>query len=356
MKRMRWTALFCLCGALLAASELAAQPQTPFEPSKINAARLRWLQYKMVAGRVVASSSYPDGMNISFGPSVIGGRLHEHLQLLILKEQASIRYELAGDGQQLSIVLAENGGFSINRKRSDPVYQMEFIQQPGKPLTLSLVEGDTERNVTAESFWHLYLAEPKLVTAELIPYLELLRPAWHLAATGQAIEDALVQEAQKPHAGDPRQWSVLVGKLGSPSFAQRESAQHELQRTGQVILPYLESLDRTALDAEQNARVSKLIAALSVDYEDTTGRIATWLAGDRGAWFALLAHPQKAKRRIAARQLEMLSGGPIEFDPAADAETRRAQLERLRPRFVRQTPATPADVKSPSVPPPGLER
>ena len=41
-------------------------------PSKVNADRLRWMQYKMVAGRIAVSSSYP-GTNMTFGPAHVDG-------------------------------------------------------------------------------------------------------------------------------------------------------------------------------------------------------------------------------------------------------------------------------------------
>ncbi|MEX0978850.1 MAG: hypothetical protein WDZ48_08370 [Pirellulales bacterium] len=356
---MRWRVIICAaCALACPATALAQIPSPSFEPSKVNAARLRWLDYKLVAGRVVATSTYPAGMNISFGPSVIGGRLREHLQLLILEDLASVRYELGGDGQELLIVLAQNGEFSIGRTREKPKYAVHFSQQPSGKLSLTVDEADTEQRLDGDSFWHLYIERPDLVRRHLIPYLELLRPAWQLAATGFAIEEALVQRAQNPQTLDTQRWIALVNDLASPKFAVRQHAERELLRIGQVILPFLESLDRRALDAEQASRVATLVDALSVDYEDTADRIATWLVADRQIWLALLARDDEVRRQVAARQLAVLVGHPIEFDPAADAATRQLQLERLRARYAnsRETAAPGADETAPSIPPPGVKR
>ncbi len=281
----------------------------------------------------MANSSYPAGMNISFGPSVIDGRFREHLQLLILKDQASINYELSGDGEELAIELSETGAFAIRRTRANPAFALEYLQPPDHPVTLFVTADDEERAIAGDSFWHVYLAEPDLVRNELVPYLELLRPSWQLAATGAAIEDALIQQAQHPHAIDTERWQALVAQLGSDRFADRESSERELYRVGQLILPYLEDLDPKSLDAEQAARVGKLIKKLSVDYEDATDRIANWLAGDRQVWLSLLDRDEPVKRRVAAQQLALLVGRPIEFDPEADAATRRDQFAKLRQRF-----------------------
>jgi hypothetical protein len=327
--------ILAACALAQAATALAQKPIPSFEPSKVNSARLRWLEYKLVAGRVVATSAYPAGMNISFGPSVVGGRLREHLQLLILEELASVRYELSGDGQELSIVLAKNGELLIRRTREKPKYAVHFQQQPGSKLSLSVVEADGEQRLEGDSFWHLYLEQPELVRRHLIPYLELLRPSWQLATTGFAIEEALVQRAQNPQTLDTERWITLVDDLASSKFSERQRAERELSSIGQVILPFLESLDRGALDAEQASRITALVEALSVDYEDTADRIATWLVADRQVWLALMGRDEEARRQVAARQLATLVGHPIDFDPAADAATRQAQLGRLKDRYAK---------------------
>ena len=240
------------------------------------------------------------GMNISFGPSVIDGRFREHLQLLILKDQASVHYELSGDGDELAIDLAEDGVFSIRRRQHKPALAIEYLQPQGQPVTLTVASDDHERVYVAESFWHLYLAEPELVQTELIPYLEILRPSWQLAATAAAVEDALIQHARHPHEVDTERWRTLVAQLGSDSFSERESSERELYRVGQLILPFLEELDPQSLDAEQADRVGKLIKALSVDYEDATDRVANWLAGDRNA-VALAARSRRDHQAAIGR-------------------------------------------------------
>lgn len=356
---MRWYMTTCAaCVLACTATALAQNPPNAFGPSKVNADRLRWLEYRMVSGRVTATSMYPEGMNVSFGPSLIRGRLREHLQLLILKNQASVRYELEGEGQQLSIVLDQDGNFSLHRVRDEPAYEVRFKQPVGRELSLSVVREDSERSVQGDSFWHLYVADPELVRKHLIPDLELLRPSWQLAATGWAVEEALLQRAQHPRALDTKRWARLVDELASPEFSKRQRAQRQLRRIGQVILPFLEGLDRENLDAEQASRVDTLIDTLSVNYEDNADRIATWLAADEQIWLSLLARPEAVKRRVAARQLETLAGHPIEFDPAADPATRRKQLERLHARYrsARKEPPQPDGAGAGSVPPPGPER
>jgi hypothetical protein len=300
-------------------------------------------------------------MNISFGPSTTDTKRREHLQLLILEDRASIHYELAGGGEELSIKLAESGEFSIRRTRRAPPLTLNFVQPPDKPMSLVIQREGNTQAISGPSFWHLYLAAPDLVSQELVPYLETLRPAWQLVASGEQLERNLIQRAQQPVAQRGDRWRELVQRLGSINFADREAAQRDLADSGQVVLPFLEELDRTQLDAEQAARIQKLIANLRVNYEDTADRVANWLIGDIAIWLSLAERPELAKRETARQQLLALTGEAIEFEPAAEEATRADQLTKLRRRLlpVRAVPErSPANgsLPNPSVPPPALER
>lgn len=324
--------------ALIATAVLAQEhdPVPVLAPSKINADRLRWMQYKMVAGRVAASSSYP-GTNMTFGPAEVEGRRRERLEIRITPAQIHLRYELTSASERLAISLADGQVFSIRRDSSEPKYSLLFEQSPGQSLRLSLAQADSEAVLLGDSFWHLYLAEPELVRRHLIPLLEILHPSWQLASMGSAIEEALVERAQNHRPNASQLWGKWVDELASPSFSDRASAERALTSAGQAVLPFLQHLDRSRLDAEQASRVRALVDSLSVDYEDSADRIATWLAGDEAVWLSLLTRGEPLRRRVAAAQLSLVVGTPIDFDPQADEATRKTQIERLRARL-RKTP------------------
>jgi hypothetical protein len=332
----------------------AESPQR-IQPSRINAARLRWFQYKLVAGRILVTSTYPEGMNISFGPSTTDTNRREQLQLLILADRASISYELTGEDEELTIQLTEAGEFSIHHTRSDPPLTVSFVQAPERPLSLVVRRDGVSQEVVGDSFWHLYLAAPGLVGQELVPYLETLRPAWQLVATGERLERNLMQRARQPNAQGVDQWRELIARLASANFAEREAAQHQLAAIGQAVLPFLQDLDPTDLDAEQAARVRKLIENLRVNYEDSADRVANWLIGDVSVWLSLAGRPKQSVRDAARQQLVTLTGESIVFDPAADEEVRAAQLARLSSRLLLPQKATRPHTEQ-SVPPPAVER
>jgi hypothetical protein len=338
---------------------LAEEPPTATStvPSRMNGDRLRWLQYTMVAGRIAITSDNV-GTNMTYGPAQSASKRRERLLVQIHPAQIELRYELtAPDGLFSVSASSSNKGSSVVvghqfvLKHAHDGTQLVFEQKPGEPLLLELESGGRKRGLRAPSFWHFYVAEPDAVRKHLIPALEVLHPSWQLAPTGAALEEALLARAARPEAADTGRWARLVDDLASPKFTERAAAERKLLGAGQVILPFLHSLDRRQLDAEQNARVRDLIETLAPGYQDSTERLAVWLAGDTQIWLALLARPEPAKRRIAARQLTALLGAPIDFDPEADQPARDAQWQRLRSRIVREEPAV-----APSVPPPGAQR
>lgn len=348
---------FCL---LLALCERSGGEEPPAAvstmPGRMNGDRLRWLQYTMVAGRIAITSENV-GTNMTYGPAQSASKRRERLLVQIHPAQIELRYELTAPDGLFSVSASSNNkassslGHEFVLKHAHEGSQIHFTQKPGEPLLMEIDTNGQKRRLRAPSFWHLCIAEPEAVRKQLIPALEVLHPSWQLSATAAALEEALLARAARPDAADAGRWSRLVDDLASPKFTERNAAERALLSAGQVILPFLYSLDRRQLDAEQNARVRGLIETLAPGYQDSTERLAVWLAGDAQVWLALLGRPELAKRRVAARQLTVLLGAPMEFNPDGDPTTREAQWQRLRSRIVPEEPA-----EASSVPPPNAQR
>ena len=298
------------------------------EPSPAMATRLRWLQYTLVSGRVVVSSSHTTRITVPLQVS-LDGRRRERQSLNINNALTNVQYDLTTPVEQLSVTVTDSSQLAISRVWHDGKYNLQFEQIPGRPLLWTLTEAGNKRTLEGESFWHLLIAEPEAVRRHLIPVLEMLHPLWQLSDMGRGIEDLLFERAQSHPQPDRQRWAGLVADLASPKFAVRQNAERELSKAGQVVVPYLQNLDRTRLDAEQAYRVRSLVESLAVGYEDTADRIVIWLSGDEHVWLSLLSRGEPQKRLVAAQQLSAIIG-PVEFDPAAADSVRNAQLERLR--------------------------
>ena len=340
---MRAIAIGLTVAGLALSAACAVGAELPaIEISPAIAVRMHWIKYSMVSGRVVATSGLSVPHTRVQSPRR-RSRRRETLSIEVARGVCGMDYQLDSPDEQLRVILRDEE-LSIRRTRPADGYSLEFEHAADEPLSLVVEEGDRRRRWQADGFWQLYLAEPERVRVHLVPLLELLRPSWQLAETGAEIEDALVhrQHIDSGKQPDRQRWARLVEALGSPKFAHRESAQRALHAAGQAVVPYLQGLDRDRLDAEQLSRVRAVVDALSVDYEDRVERVAAWLADDVGAWAALLARDEPARRRIAVDELNRLLGEPIEFDPDAPPEARRKALERLQSRLGRIEQLEPA--------------
>lgn len=320
----------------MAATALAQQPgEAELALNPNIAARLRWVQFDVVNGRIVGSSSHY-GTNVSSTTSnpLTGGR--EKLTVDITTGLPGIRYEMTNTREELAIELVEGDQLSIRRTRKEnsPVVSLAFQQATGQSLSLTLGDGKEQRVLRADSLWQLLIAHPADCRKHLLPVLEVLRPNWHLATTATALEEALLRRTGLQTKNDRQTWAVLVDELKSDRFISREAADRKLRAAGYGVLAFLQNLDRQALDAEQRSRVREIIDSLSGQQADSVERTVISLAADPRIWLALLDREPESKRRQAALQLSALLGEPIEFDPAADEATRKLQLDALHARIL----------------------
>lgn len=325
------TCLTLIVSIAVAATFAVAAELPRVHVSAAIAGRMHWIHFHMVSGRILGTSSlsvpkmFVQSSGRRAGPQ-------EVLTLEINGGVCGMQYDANSSAEQIHVALVGGNQLTVRRARPGQKYLLDFDQRPDQPLKLSLEDGAEKRTWQADGFWQLFIAQPAVVREHLVPLLELLHPSWQLAATGDDVEAALLRLAAAPARPqtDRQQWARWVAELASGKFADRENAERELYRSGQIVVPYLQSLDRKQLDAEQLRRIRSIVDGLSVDYEDKVERVATWLAGDDRIWLTLLERDEVSTRRAAAGQLDRLLGEPIDFDPDAAAGIRKEQLARVR--------------------------
>ena len=317
--------------AVLAAAEA---PPGPLEtPKLVEAARRGWLRVGIVSGRITFGATRLGNMNDT---AKAGGR-EERLSIRIAGQELAASYELSTSDQRLLVEITGRDQLHIRRapQGDSGSATVDFRQSADEPLRLGIGPEEQEDVYEAASLWHLLVTRPEVCRKHLVPLLHVLDRQWDLDRTAEEVEAALVRAAAEGDLPDPRRWGTLVEQLGDERFSRREAADRELRSLGRVVYTYLEQLDASRLDAEQHYRVRRIVTALAARMDnDTPPEIATWLAGDPVIWLALLSRDDESTRRLAAERLESLLGGPIAFDPAADAETRQKEIEKIRARVM----------------------
>lgn len=319
------------------------------------ARQLEQVELQVVSGRILSASPTPGG-RLSSTTNVDDRR--EQLTIDFGDGRPAIDYYLGTDSEQITIRLgalvdarlifpppdpnavaaeieAGLGRLVIRRTpRSESTVAVQFVQLPGHSLTLSVGSGEHRQVYRAATLWYLLLSEPEVAEEHLLPLLDLLRPNWRLMDTVAEIEHALMRGVELDIVPDRSDWATLVDELADDRFSVRRQADLRLRGMGPAIVPFLESLDREQLDAEQQFRIRRILALYHrQETEDVPARLGSLAVSDPRAWLALLNREERSQRQLAANQLSRLLGEPIDFDPNASEELRAAQIERLRNRF-----------------------
>jgi hypothetical protein len=292
-----------------------------------------WFRVNLIDGRLTMKAQ-----NWSpFERPMNSGGVKELLRFRRDDGKPALFYEQTTDSERLTIDLSSAGNKVCIRRlprEKSTVLAVEFKQSPKEKTSLTLGSGDRQQVYRAADLWRLVVAQPKECEEHLFPLLGKLRPDWKLAEMAADVERHLLEVARENAAADHAHWAALVEQLGDDHFAKREAADRALRTGGAVALRYLRQLDFAGLDAEQQFRVRRIIAALAGTHEDDSpDEVAASLAADPLVWLALLGRPEAAIRRTAAQQIAALLGEPIKVDPAAEPGTQKQERERLRTRI-----------------------
>jgi hypothetical protein len=329
MVRLKYIAAAALLLALVAPGAVDAQ-QLLNQWVRSSGNRFR---INLVGGRLVLRA--PQFGN--FESRTNSANVKELLRFRIENGQPAMLYEQTTAGQRLTINLTTSGdSVSIRRepREKSSVVAVEFTQSLKEKTSLTIGSGDRRQVFRASDLWRLLLAHPKQCQEHLCPLLEMLRPDWKLVELAAGVERSLLECARETAAAEHARLAALVEQLADDRFARREAADRALRTGGPAALRYLRRLDYGSLDAEQQFRIRRIIAALAGVHEDDSAEdAAASLTGDPLVWWLLLDRPEAATRRVAAEQLATLLGEPIQVDPAAEPSTQKQQREQLRTRI-----------------------
>lgn len=318
---------------LYGAESNPADANLPRTPTLDNAFRAEWLRFGISSGRLVPTGAR--GINVSTRSE--GAQPRERLAIRIGLTDAAIHYELNETDQELVLDISGRRRLVLRRTpKGQASFTAVHYEQPAQgPVVLRIGPGAEQKAYQAPSLWHLLIEHPQVCRQYLLPLVRLLYRQGDLEKTAAEIQTALLVLARERRTPDKERWSRWVAELADPNFATREAADRQLRRAGPIVMPFLEQLEPSRLDAEQQHRIRRIIAALSERPEvgDTPEHVAAWLAGDPGIWLALLAHADESVRPLAAQQLAGLIGEPVDFDPSAGPEIRARQIEQLRSRL-----------------------
>jgi hypothetical protein len=304
--------------------------------------QLRMFQLRALSGRIAATSRASQ-QNLTSNRN--NGPRREKLAIDLAGGMPNVSYECSTSDEKLSFEIVGGNKVTIEvmpRSASDHP-TIRFVQPAEGSLSLTVDAGGQVTTYHAPTLWHLLLIESEVCHEHLIPFLEIMRPSWQLERRARQVEEALCRADSNQFRLYHAAWGQSVAALTNDRYAQRERAEQQLFGSGPAVLPYLRSLERADLDAEQRFRIKRVMRSLSSEGdEDTPERVTLWLSGDPRTWYALLSRRDLAVRRTALARLSRLLEAAVDFTPEASLTERNRQLAILRERF--------ADVLDPPAP------
>lgn len=294
------------------------------------------VRFELVMGRLTALHLNAGQSRTSRG-SDTDDETRETMQVHSEGPAQIVRYDRQSSTQRITIEFTNGSRVSMIK---EPLLDrekglLELQQFPNGQWKVALGTGEQKRTWSASSFWHLLLAEPQLCQKEIVPLLKLLRPSWDFSDVAERLETALYRAAHSGEVVTRTHLAELVNELGHQDFQRRQAADQQIRSHGPSVLPFLSTLDATALNGEQRQRIRQIREHMLNAAPDTPERIAHWLVDDERVWITLLAHPDGEKRHLAALRLMQIHPDMLSFDPYGDEQYRQAQLAQLKVALLR---------------------
>jgi hypothetical protein len=328
-----WRRFSIAIALIVLLGSVSARAQDRSATLTLNAAiHSQWVRFGIVGGRITLQG-------VQVGPIETGPNTpnrKDHVNVRTENGDVALNYEWLNAKEQFTIEACGGSRLIVRREPKDGPQgtTVEFAQLPQGKAVLTLVCEGRRQEFAAEGLWHLFLLYPEPARKHLAPLLQPLQPDWKLVETADAIEKELLRNAENGVAFERSNWARWVAELGDDSFARREAADRALRAANPALLVYLERLDSTRLDAEQQFRIRRILEALSAKIDnDSPEQVASWMAGDTAVWLALLNRPEISARRIAAKQLVGILEGPISVDPETDPASQKSKFDELRTRL-----------------------
>jgi hypothetical protein len=318
---------------LLCAPQGLPGAEPPVTPKLAEACRAGWLTFSVVSGRIILEGTRFGAINSTSS----GNGRTERLNIQTKGSGPAVSYEMSDSSQRLLVDLSNTSQAVIQwlPQGNSSLVPVEYRQTEGKPVSLKIGGEKEQKTLEAASLWHLMIAYPEAGRDYLAPLVRVFQTDIDPAAFTKELETELTRPDSPFKPPSRQRWAELVQQLGSEQFAQREAADQELRKAGRLVVTYLDQLDSSSLDAEQQYRIRRIIRTLSRPAGiDTPGSTVAWLSGDPSVWLAMLGRDDEAVRRLALERLEGLLGETVAFDPKAERETRQQQLDQLRTKLL----------------------
>ncbi len=243
--------------------------------------------------------------------------LRESLSTTSYHGQPTLHYTLVSDTVKVTIDIASSGTWTIDsQRRIGGDLQRVWLTQPShQPLQLVCQSELPELRLQASTWLHLREADRVVFDTHLLPIIEQMIAPHRFEKIAEAAHSHAVQD-NRESIFDQQQIEKLIAHLSSTQRHQRVLAYQELSSMGLAIVPLLDNLDVSRLDAEQRARVLLLRQQFQSCIEDSPERLATLLKHDTGYWKLASSRMNEKDRILVANRFNAAGmSSPLPLEP-----------------------------------------
>jgi hypothetical protein len=247
-----------------------------------------------------------------------------------------VSYELLNLREHYTFDIGRDGHLTIHfeSKKNPNLPKLDFEQKPSGKITLAIDTEGKKESYSADNIWQLFILHPEPAKKHLVPLLLPMQPTLKHAELAEQLEKELLQGTKRSISTDRAKWKRWIAELGDDSFSRRQAADRALREAPSTLLLYLDQIDFSCLDMEQQFRLHRIVETLASKINaDTPEQVASWMSGDPLVWLVFLSRSDVDVRRTAAKQLAEILEGPVPVDPEADPASQKEQFEKLRVRI-----------------------
>lgn len=174
------------------------------------------------------------------------------------------------------------------------------LDQPEQgPITLTVGKGFQKREHSGTTLLHVRLDDPATFDIHFGKLIQRLLRGRSIGQLSQSTETILLQQASDSQTFSFDEVQECLHDLRSSKASTRRKSEKRLLNWGTQILPILNSLSTTDLDAEQIDRIRHLRRKIRSREDDTPRSLAMMLINDRDHWARLSTRLSREQMQLA---------------------------------------------------------
>ena len=229
----------------------------------------------------------------------------------------SLHYVLHTNEQQLTLNVQHAGKVRME-SRFLKTGERAILEQPDfGTICWVLSDGDHTVSLDGATLLHLREHDTQVFDLHFGALFACLLRGKSLSMLMDETSLAMIEQARRGGTPSIEEITEVVDLLGAPTVVQRRSAYRQLLKWGTPVVPVLQALLHSDLNAEQRARIHDIQNRLRAVVDDTPASLAKLLVNDTSYW-AVTAHRfNETQVMLANRHLAQFGAAPLSVPSTA---------------------------------------